>query len=285
MYDIPRVPEIAERLPVGVTQMHSRCFRNAGQFPSDKAMMVVGGGQSGCQIAELLAAAGKKVYLCSSKLPGIMRSYRGHDIFIYLEMMGMLDMTNEAREKAFPPEKSEAMKYSKLPIVGSTKSISPFSLHRQGVVILGGLKNITEVCFEMFPNRAENVQASLDGYHLYRGIFSGWLEKQANRDEYPLETPDEAWIDTVPELLQESGRLTVSLDEVQGIVWATGYKTDYSWIRIPEATADIDPKRNAPGVLSRKKSKDFIIQDSLGCERRNREISLALMATMRSSPV
>jgi len=62
-YQIPVIPRCAERLPPEIVQIHSSIYRNPDQLPAG-AVLVVGSGQSGCQIAEDLHIAGRKVYLC-----------------------------------------------------------------------------------------------------------------------------------------------------------------------------------------------------------------------------
>jgi putative flavoprotein involved in K+ transport len=62
-YHIPKIPKIAERLPEHIVQIHSSEYKNPQSLP-DKSVLVVGTGQSGCQIAEDLHLAGKQVHLC-----------------------------------------------------------------------------------------------------------------------------------------------------------------------------------------------------------------------------
>ena len=86
-YHLPSLPRIADRLPAGVTQLHSSTYKNPPSLP-DGGILVVGSGQSGAQIAEDLLLAGRDVHLCVGSAPRVARFYRGRDCVAWLEDMG-----------------------------------------------------------------------------------------------------------------------------------------------------------------------------------------------------
>src|SRR6266436_2189352 len=90
-YQIPIVPRSEERLPADIIQIHSSAYRNPTQLPPG-AVLVVGSGQSGCQIAEDLHLAGRKVHLCVGDAPRVARRYRGKDVVEWLHLMGYYDL-------------------------------------------------------------------------------------------------------------------------------------------------------------------------------------------------
>ena len=90
-YQVPIVPRCAEGLPADIVQIHSSLYRNPGALP-DGAVLVVGSGQSGCQIAEDLHLAGRKVHLCVGDAPRVARRYRGKDVVEWLDLMGYYDL-------------------------------------------------------------------------------------------------------------------------------------------------------------------------------------------------
>ncbi|MEP6723312.1 MAG: NAD(P)-binding domain-containing protein, partial [Variovorax sp.] len=90
-YHKPVVPRMAERLPPTVTQYHSAQYRNPSQLP-EGAVLVVGCGQSGAQIAEDLHLAGRKVFLATGNAPRCARFYRGKDVVDWLADMNYYDM-------------------------------------------------------------------------------------------------------------------------------------------------------------------------------------------------
>src|SRR5271155_1942788 len=90
-YQIPVIPRCAERLPDDIAQINSSLYRNPDSLPAG-AVLVVGSGQSGCQIAEDLHLAGRKVHLCVADAPRVARRYRGKDVVEWLHLMGYYDL-------------------------------------------------------------------------------------------------------------------------------------------------------------------------------------------------
>src|SRR5439155_16755397 len=78
-----------------ILQLHTGEYRSASQLP-EGAVLVVGSAQSGSQVAEDLAEAGRKVYLATSMVARIPRRYRGKDITEWLTMMGFFNLKTEA---------------------------------------------------------------------------------------------------------------------------------------------------------------------------------------------
>src|SRR5205814_3834210 len=86
-YHAPSIPPIAQRLPTRLTQLHSSQYRSPHKLP-EGAVLVVGTGQSGCQIAEDLHLAGRRVHLAVGGAPRIARFYRGRDCVAWLDGVG-----------------------------------------------------------------------------------------------------------------------------------------------------------------------------------------------------
>ena len=156
-YDHLNIPECQKALHPSIKQLQSDKFRNETEL-QDGAVLVVGGGQSGAQLSDLLLKQGRKVYLCTSLVPGSVRSYRGEDVFVWMERTGFSDLTKEALTH-LPEQMAMALRYGRIPVTGSTKPISPFSLHRQGATLLGGLENVGDdgVTITLKPNRPMNL--------------------------------------------------------------------------------------------------------------------------------
>ncbi|WP_175108504.1 NAD(P)-binding domain-containing protein, partial [Pararobbsia alpina] len=93
-YHTPIVPRMAERLPEQILQLQSSEYRNPQALP-EGAVMVVGSGQSGAQIAEDLHLAGRKVVLAVGDAPRCARFYRGRDVVDWLADMQYYDMPVE----------------------------------------------------------------------------------------------------------------------------------------------------------------------------------------------
>jgi hypothetical protein len=134
----PKIPSTHSRLPSEIAQLHTADYRNASALPSG-AIVIVGSGQSGCQIAEDLLTAGRTVYLCISEVGRAPRRYRGRDIFEWWLDMEFMDVSLASLEdksisRAAQPQISGLGRY------GHTISLQ--QLARQGVVILGRLLDV-----------------------------------------------------------------------------------------------------------------------------------------------
>ena len=86
-YHLPRIPPIGAQLEPAITQLHSSAYRNHTSLP-DGAVLVVGSGQSGAQIAEDLHLAGREVHLAVGSAPRVARRYRGRDCVAWLHDIG-----------------------------------------------------------------------------------------------------------------------------------------------------------------------------------------------------
>ena len=93
-YHRPAIPAMAQALPPSIAQIHSSAYRNPAQLPAG-AVLVVGSGQSGCQIAEDLHLEGREVHLVTGSAPRAPRSYRGREGVAWLDDMGQYAMTVE----------------------------------------------------------------------------------------------------------------------------------------------------------------------------------------------
>jgi integrase/thioredoxin reductase len=92
MQQAPKIPPARSKVPSNIMQMHTAAYRNAAALPPG-AVVVVGSAQSGVQIVEDLLAAGRKVYLCTSKVGRVPRRYRGRDSFAWNVDMKLTDVT------------------------------------------------------------------------------------------------------------------------------------------------------------------------------------------------
>ena len=90
LFQHPKIPAFRAELSGRLTQLASGKYRNPWSLPPG-AVLVVGSGQSGCQIAEELYQSGRKVYLCVGSAGHAPRRYRGKDIFEWLHLSGFLD--------------------------------------------------------------------------------------------------------------------------------------------------------------------------------------------------
>lgn len=88
-YQRPHRPAAAT-VPADIVQLDAEGYTNEGALPPGK-VLVVGSGQTGCQIAEELCLAGREVFLACGRTPWAPRRFGGHDLFCWSELAGVLD--------------------------------------------------------------------------------------------------------------------------------------------------------------------------------------------------
>ena len=126
----PRVPPIAQQLADDIDQQHASAYRNAAQLPSG-GVLVIGGAQSGCQIAEDLVANGRRVYLSTCHVGRLPWRYRGRDTVEWLRDAGFWDQRPEDLEDP------GAMRLAQPVVASGGRDLSLQMLSRSGVTLLG----------------------------------------------------------------------------------------------------------------------------------------------------
>lgn len=221
-YHVPKIPKIAERFPTNIVQLHSSEYKNPQSLP-DQAVLVVGTGQSGCQIAEDLHLAGKQVHLCVGGAPRSPRRYRGKDVVDWLDQMGYYDLAideHPQKEKV----RAKANHYVTGRDGGREIDLRQFAL--EGMQLHGRLKQINGDTLEFWPDLkhnldqadavAESIKKSIDAF-----IQKNQIEAPTDPDYCPVWEPDEICA------------LGWQAANIGAVIWCTGYQSNFSWVEIP----------------------------------------------------
>jgi len=222
-YHQPKIPKISERLPEHILQVHSSKYKNPESLP-DGAVLVIGTGQSGCQIAEDLHLAGRKVHLCVGSAPRSPRRYRGKDAVEWLDLMGYYDLSidqHPQKEKV----RSKANHYLTGRDGGREIDLRRFAL--EGMQLHGRLKNITSNKLEFFNDLKQNLDGADAVSESIKKTIDNFIAK--NNLDAPLETPYQpVWQPAmdIPDLDLTEANITT-------VIWCTGFQSDFSWIEIP----------------------------------------------------
>lgn len=222
-YQVPNVPRAAERFPADVQQIHSVAYRNPAQLPGG-AVLVVGTGQSGCQIAEDLHLAGRRVHLAVGGAPRVARRYRGRDVVDWLDDMGYyakpIDTFADVDAVRF-----RANHYVTGRDGGRDIDLRAFA--RDGMVLHGRLAGVGGGMVTFADDLAANLDAadrvsesikdSIDAHVEARGIDAPTEARYT-----PVWTPDAP----VRELDLRAAGITA-------VVWCTGFGRDHRWIELP----------------------------------------------------
>ncbi len=222
-YHVPKVPKLAERLPHDIVQIHSSAYKNSDSLP-DKAILVVGTGQSGCQIAEDLHLAGKKVHLCVGGAPRSPRRYRGKDVVEWLDAMGYYDLSindHPQKEKV----RTKANHYVTGRDGGREIDLRQFAL--EGMQLHGRLKTIRHGQLEFWPDLQHNLDQADAVAESIKKSIDGFIEK--HQIQAPIDPPyTPVWQPQLDALTLNCGQSNIG-----AVVWCTGYQTDFSWVEIP----------------------------------------------------
>lgn len=222
-YHIPKVPKIAGQLPDDILQLHSSKYKNP-ELLLDKDVLVVGTGQSGCQIAEDLHLAGKKVHLCVGGAPRSPRMYRGKDAVDWLEQMGYYDLSIDKH-----PQKEKVRTKTNHYVTGrdSGREIDLRRFALEGMQLYGPLKNINSGNLEFRNNLKQNLDQADAVAESIKKSIDGFIEK--NQIQAPTEPPYEPIWEPKEEVLT----LDYKKANIGAVVWCTGYQSDFSCIEIP----------------------------------------------------
>lgn len=222
-YHQPKIPRMAERLPPDIIQLHSSQYENPESLP-DRDILVVGSGQSGCQIAEDLHLAGKKVHLCVGGAPRSARRYRGKDVVDWLERMGYYDLPihkHPDREKV----RHKNNHYLTGRDGGHEIDLRQFAL--EGMQLYGSLKNIRGKYLEFKPNLKENLDRADEVAASIKRTIDKYIAQ--NLISAPTEPPYQpVW---QPET--EITKLDYKQANIGTVIWCIGFQTDFSWIEVP----------------------------------------------------
>ena len=228
MFQSPRVPTFSANMDAGILQLHSSEYRNPQSLPAG-AVLVVGSAQSGCQIAEELYQSGRVVYLSVGSAGRVPRRYRGKDITSWLGELGFFDRTVD--QLPSPKDKFGASLQGTGKDGGHTINLHQFA--RDGVVLLGHIQSIhgTEVVI------APDLKGSLANSDKVEVEIVTAIDEYIEKNG--LDLPSEA----LPELrdgyeAEEILNLDLKSAGISSVIWATGYKFDFSLVKLPAFDED-----------------------------------------------
>lgn len=232
----PLIPTLVE--DPAITQLHSSAYRNPDVLPKG-AVLVVGAGSSGAQIAEELARAGRRVFLSIGPHDRPPRRYRGQDFVWWLGRLGKWDM------KA-PTPGTEHVTISVSGAYGG-HTMDFRRLAGLGVILLGRAGACRKGVLDLAPDLARNIA---DGDRNYLSVLD---EADAYAAAHGLDLPKEpAARDFLPlpaSVTDPVLRLDLRAEGITSIVWATGFKPDFGWIDIDIFQPDGRP-RHIDGITT-----------------------------------
>jgi putative flavoprotein involved in K+ transport len=222
-YHVPSFPRLSERLPESLVQIHSSEYRTPTSLP-DGEVLVVGTGQSGCQIAEDLHLAGRRVHLCVGSAPRTARRYRGRDVVDWLEDMGYYRLAVEDH-----PLQERVRAKANHYVTGRDggRDIDLRQRAREGMRLYGRLTGARGGRLEL----AADLKHNLDQADAVAESIKTSIDKYIT--EHGISAPSEARYRPVWEPESVSSSLDLAGTAISSIIWCTGFRTDYRWIELP----------------------------------------------------
>jgi len=222
-YHQPIIPRLAERLPAGIKQLHSAEYRNPQSLP-EGAVLVVGSGQSGAQIAEDLHLAGRRVILAAGAAPRCARFYRGKDVVDWLADMGYYDMPVHEH-----PLREGVRDNTNHYVTGRDggRDIDLRKFAAEGMELYGPLTGLDGSILKFEPCLKQNLDAA-DA--IYNGINAS-IDKFIAKNN--IDAPPGAVYTPVWEPPAERGELDLRGAGIAAIVWCIGFSPDFAWVDAP----------------------------------------------------
>jgi putative flavoprotein involved in K+ transport len=216
----PVIPAVVPE-DAGITQIHSNAYRNPDQLP-EGAVLVVGAGSSGAQIADELLRSGRRVYLSVGPHDLPPRRYRGRDFVWWLGVLGKWDAA------ALEP----GLEHVTIAVSGAHggHTVDFRRLAGQGMTLVGRTESFQDGVMRFATDLADNIAQG------NANTLSVLDEADAYIDRNGLDLPEEPEARKVgsdPQCVTDP-ILALNLAEagITSIIWATGFEVDFSWLKV-----------------------------------------------------
>jgi putative flavoprotein involved in K+ transport len=229
-YQKPKIPALSAQFPGRILQLHTDSYRNPEQLP-DGAVLIVGTGQSGGQIAEELLAVGREIHLAVSACPEAPRRYRGQDLLFWMMQLAEHGPKYGLNGLTVGQLPSPAARFMCNPLVSGADGghdIHLRDLGRQGVRLHGHLEGADdgELTFsDDLPERLGVVERTF--YQRMRPMFDAYIAAAGMTAPEADPPRKDDWLPSEP------ARLNLEAANITSVIWATGYRLDFGILDIP----------------------------------------------------
>ncbi|AOZ10014.1 MSMEG_0569 family flavin-dependent oxidoreductase [Cupriavidus malaysiensis] len=222
-YRTPIVPRLAERLPASIRQVQSADYRNPQALP-EGAVLVVGSGQSGAQIAEDLHLAGRQVYLAVGEAPRCARFYRGRDVVDWLAEMKYYDLPVTEH-----PLREGVRDNTNHYVTGRDggRDIDLRRFAAEGMELYGVLEDYRDGRLRFAPDLRRNLDNADATYNRINAGIDQYIAAHGIDAPPPsLYTP--AWTPAA-----ERTELDPQAAGIGSVIWCIGFRPDFGWLEVP----------------------------------------------------
>ncbi|MHB8611008.1 MAG: NAD(P)-binding domain-containing protein [Candidatus Dormibacteraceae bacterium] len=238
-YQRPHRPAGADGLPSDVVQLFAEDYANPAGLPQG-AVLVVGSGQTGCQLAEELHEAGRRVFIACGRCPWAPRRVDGRDIVWWAIKTGFLDRTSDK----LPSPASRLVANLVTTGHGGGHDLHMRTLHAMGVELLGHFAGADgrKVRF------ADDLAASADFSDAR--LADLWKVMETYGASVGAAPPP---LELQPFRVKSRTELDLVKEGIASVIWTSGYRPDYGWVKIPVFDdmgfpLQTDGRSNVPGL-------------------------------------
>lgn len=219
----PNIPVWGNKLADAIVQLHTRDYRNPGQLP-DGAVLVVGSGQSGCQVAEDIFGTGREVHLCVGNAGRIPRRYRGRDILEWEAATGYFDVPVDEHPDG------RAIRFKPHPHLSGRDGGRTIDLRRMaldGVILHGRVIDADGHQVRLGNDLAANLDA------IDKACWEGLAKIDAYIADNGIDAPESDLepVDWRPS--PQPATLDLKQSGIKSVVYGTGFHPDFGWLDLP----------------------------------------------------
>ena len=233
-------PPGAELLPAAVHQVLAEDYQNPAALPPGN-VLIVGSGQTGCQLAEELHEAGRNVFLACGRCPWVPRRVDGRDIVWWFKESGYMDRTPDK----LPSPAARLVGNPQTTGHDGGHDLNFRTLHATGVELLGRFLGAERSTLHF----ADDLAASVDFGDARWAEIRGYIDQLCARTDIPKPVYE------IPAPMRIKTRTEIDLvrEGISTVIWTSGYRPSYGWVKFPifddmGFPVQVDGRTTVPGL-------------------------------------
>ena len=235
-YQRPHMPANSSQLPSGVDQILGEEY-SCPDALEPGGVLIVGSGQTGCQLAEELHESGRKVIVACGRCPWAPRRFGGHDFVWWTVESGWWNRT------AATPQAR---------LIGNVLStghggghdLSLRTLHAMGVELLGHFVGAEDGTVNMADDLDQTLAASDDLASIFKKKVDAYCESAGIAND---------WVMPPPLKIPARTSIDLAAEAITTVIWTSGFRPDYGWVHYPVFDdmgfpVQVDGRSSVPGL-------------------------------------